>query len=208
MLRLSEILAWVGLGRYGLIPDDQSRSDLHKKTGPYSAVYNESRVKIRKPCFTSFCQSTSQKVKRKIKTFELSPEILTDLVENWLNNDMIGETGMVDKFDVSLSSSFIRKKSIFLMKLELSETSKLSTIPVSPIMSLKFFFSPDSIQHYFASCGYASSNNLCFSSRCLWKVQKNPVQTSAEKSDFLRADRGKVRAHSTTAALQIGRQLS
>ena len=38
MLRLSEILAWVGLGRYGLIPDDQSRSDHHKKTGPYSAV--------------------------------------------------------------------------------------------------------------------------------------------------------------------------
>ena len=26
------------------------------------------------------------------------------------NNDMIGETGMVDNFDVSLSSSFIRKK--------------------------------------------------------------------------------------------------
>ena len=52
-------------------------------------------------------------------------------------NDMIGETGMVDNFDVSLSSSFIRKKKFFfLMKLELSETSKLSTIPVSPIMSL------------------------------------------------------------------------
>ena len=53
---------------------------------------------------------------------------MIDLVENWLNNDMIGETGMVDNFDVSLSSSFI-----FLMKLELRETSKLSTIPVSPI---------------------------------------------------------------------------
>ena len=29
-----------------------------------------------------------------------------------LSNDMIGETGMADSFDVSLSSSFIRKKSI------------------------------------------------------------------------------------------------
>ena len=37
---------------------------------------------------------------------------------------MIGKTGMVDSFDVSL-------------ELELSETSKLSTIPVLPIMSLK-----------------------------------------------------------------------
>ena len=36
--------------------------------------------------------------------------LLTDLVENWLNNDMIGETGMVENFDVSLCSSFIRKK--------------------------------------------------------------------------------------------------
>ena len=35
---------------------------------------------------------------------------LTDLVENWLNNDMIGETGMVENFDVSLCLSFIRKK--------------------------------------------------------------------------------------------------
>ena len=38
-------------------------------------------------------------------------EFLTDLVENWLNNDMIGRKGMVDSFNVSLSSSFIRKKS-------------------------------------------------------------------------------------------------
>ena len=36
--------------------------------------------------------------------------------------DMIGKTAMVDSFNVSLSSSFIRKK--------------LSTIPVLPIMSL------------------------------------------------------------------------
>ena len=50
-----------------------------------------------------------------------------------ITSDMIGETGMVDNFDVSLSSSFII---FFLMKLELSETSKLSTIPVSLIMSL------------------------------------------------------------------------
>ena len=41
---------------------------------------------------------------------------------------MIGKTGMVDNFDVSLISSF-------LMKLEMSETSKQSTIPVLPIMS-------------------------------------------------------------------------
>ena len=60
------------------------------------------------------------------------------------NDDMIGKTGMVNSFDVSLSSSFIRKKRpsssllclFFLMKLELSKTSKLSTIPVLPIMSL------------------------------------------------------------------------
>ena len=31
-------------------------------------------------------------------------------MENWLNNDMIGETGMVESFDVSLCLSFIRKK--------------------------------------------------------------------------------------------------
>ena len=41
---------------------------------------------------------------------------------------------MVECFDVSLSSSLIRKKRkdslFFLMKLELSETSKHSTIPV------------------------------------------------------------------------------
>ena len=45
---------------------------------------------------------------------KISTHLLTDLVENWLNNDMIGETGMVDNFDVSLSSSFIRKKRPFL----------------------------------------------------------------------------------------------
>ena len=39
---------------------------------------------------------------------DLSIDML-DLVENWLNNDMIGETGVVENFDVSLSSSFIRK---------------------------------------------------------------------------------------------------
>ena len=67
---------------------------------------------------------------------------------------MIGETGMVDNFDVSLNSSFIRKKRrkekeglFFLMKLELSETSKLSTIPVSPIMSLFNQFSTRSVTH-------------------------------------------------------------
>ena len=51
---------------------------------------------------------------------------------------MIGETGMVENFDVSLCLSFIRKKTFLqvLMKLEQSETSKFSTIPVSPIMSL------------------------------------------------------------------------
>ena len=52
---------------------------------------------------------------------------------------MIGETGMVDIFDVSLSSSFIRNffiRNFFLMKLELSETSKISTIPVSPISAI------------------------------------------------------------------------
>ena len=54
-------------------------------------------------------------------------------------HDMIGKTGMVDSFDVSLSSSFIRKK------LELSETSKLSTIPVLPIMSLFNQFSTRSV---------------------------------------------------------------
>ena len=37
-------------------------------------------------------------------------KIKIDLVENWLNNDMFGKTGMVDSFDVSLSSSFIKKK--------------------------------------------------------------------------------------------------
>ena len=36
---------------------------------------------------------------------------ITEKVENWLNNDMIGRTGMVDSFNVSLSASFIRKKS-------------------------------------------------------------------------------------------------
>ena len=37
---------------------------------------------------------------------------LTDPVENWLNNDMhmVGRTGMVDTFNVSLSASVIRKK--------------------------------------------------------------------------------------------------
>ena len=85
---------------------------------------------------------------------------LPDLVENWLNNDMIGETGMVDNFDVSLSSSFIRKKKklfFFLMKLELSETSKLSTIPVSPIMS-KFTFSRECVQGW-----WVRSSKVCFS---------------------------------------------
>ena len=45
---------------------------------------------------------------------------------------------MVDNSDASLSLSFIRKKRnlFFLMKLEQIEKSKLSTIPVSPIMSL------------------------------------------------------------------------
>ena len=52
---------------------------------------------------------------------------------------------MVENFDVSLCLSFIRKKRpflpdeallFFLMKLKQSETSKFSTIPVSPIMSL------------------------------------------------------------------------
>ena len=57
-------------------------------------------------------------------------------------NDMIDKTGMVDSFEVSLSSSFIRKL-FFLMKLELSETSKLSTIPVLPIMSLFSQSPPD-----------------------------------------------------------------
>ena len=41
---------------------------------------------------------------------------------------------MVDSFNVSLIASFIRKKK--LMKLALSETLKLSTIPVLPIMSM------------------------------------------------------------------------
>ena len=40
-------------------------------------------------------------------------------------SNMIGRTGMVDSFNVSLSASFIRKK--------LSETLRLSTIPVLPI---------------------------------------------------------------------------
>ena len=44
---------------------------------------------------------------------------------------MIGETGMVENFDVSL---------FFLMKLEQSETSKISTIPVSPIKNCSHFF--------------------------------------------------------------------
>ena len=52
---------------------------------------------------------------------------------------MIGETGMVENFDVSLCLSFIRKKSTFLMKLKQSETSKFSTIPVSPIMSMQYY---------------------------------------------------------------------
>ena len=47
--------------------------------------------------------------------------------------DMIGKTGMVDSFNVSLSSSF---GLFFLMNFELSETLKLSTIPVLPIVSL------------------------------------------------------------------------
>ena len=34
----------------------------------------------------------------------------------WLNNDMIGKTGMVDSFSVSLSSSFFRKKRKVLLK--------------------------------------------------------------------------------------------
>ena len=52
---------------------------------------------------------------------------------------MIGETGMVENFDLSLSSSFIRK-------LELSEMLKFSTIPVSPIMSLFNQFSTRSVK--------------------------------------------------------------
>ena len=51
---------------------------------------------------------------------------------------MIGKTGMVDNFNVALSSIFIRKKRpFFLMKLKLSKTLKLSTFPVLPIMSRK-----------------------------------------------------------------------
>ena len=37
-----------------------------------------------------------------------------DPMENWLINDMIGRTGLVDSFNVSLSTSFIRKKRSFL----------------------------------------------------------------------------------------------
>ena len=59
------------------------------------------------------------------------------------HNFMIGRKGMVDSFNVSLSESFIRKK---LMKLALSETLKLSTIPLNflPIMSLFNQFSTGS----------------------------------------------------------------
>ena len=42
----------------------------------------------------------------------------------------------------------------------------------------------------------------------LAKRSKNPVKTSAEKSGFWRVDRGKMKLHSATSALQIGRQLS
>ena len=52
---------------------------------------------------------------------------------------------MVSTF--SLISSFIRKKNFFLMKLEMSETPKLSTIPVLPIMSLFNQFSTRSDLH-------------------------------------------------------------
>ena len=63
---------------------------------------------------------------------------LTELFVFACVGEMIGKTGMVDSFNVSLSSSFYKKKRglFFLMKLELSETLKLSTIPVLPIMSL------------------------------------------------------------------------
>ena len=47
-----------------------------------------------------------------------------------MNNNLIGRTGLVDSFNVSLSASFI------LLKLVLSKTLKLSTNPVLPIMSL------------------------------------------------------------------------
>ena len=36
-------------------------------------IDNEGKVKIWHPSFTSFCQNTSPKVKRKSETFELSP---------------------------------------------------------------------------------------------------------------------------------------
>ena len=47
---------------------------------------------------------------------------------------MICRTGLVDSFNVSLSTSFFsrKEKSFFLMKLELSKTLKLSTNPVTP----------------------------------------------------------------------------
>ena len=80
-----------------------------------------------------------------------------------LNNDMIGRTGMVDSFNVSLSASFIRKKirlqafasgiRLFLpddsARLALSETLKLSTIPVLPIMSLFNQFSTGSVNEVY-----------------------------------------------------------
>ena len=50
-----------------------------------------------------------------------------------LNQDVIGETGMVDHFDVSLSSSFIRKKRPYLIK--------ASCVPVefSRVESITYF---------------------------------------------------------------------
>ena len=72
---------------------------------------------------------------------------VTVVVQLSINMDMIGGTGMVDSFNVSLSASFITKK-IFLMKLALSETLKLSTIPVLPIMSLFNQFSTRSVNKH------------------------------------------------------------
>ena len=57
-------------------------------------------------------------------------------------------TGLVDSFNVSLRTSFIRKKAFFLMKLILSETLKLSTNPVLPVMSLFNHFSTGSVCIY------------------------------------------------------------
>ena len=70
---------------------------------------------------------------------------------------MIGETGMVDNFDVSLERRY--------------ETSKLSTIPVSPIMSLFNQFSTRPVNIF----------SLPVSERC---------RAGNAKNDWLRAPNG------------------